>query len=50
MHLLPFVKALSETDYSVDFEELNMPKEFKDAVIAHKGKLTPNFEYLSEYL
>ena len=48
--LLPFVKALSETDYSVDFEELNMPIEFKDAVIAHKGKLTPNFEYLSEYL
>ena len=48
--LLPFVKTLSETDYSVDFEDLNMPVEFKDAVIAHQGKLTPNFEYLSEYL
>lgn len=48
--LLPFVKALSETDYSVDFEELDMPKEFKNAIIAHKGKLTPKFEYLKEYL
>ena len=48
--LQPFVKSLAEADYSVDFQELNMPKEFKDAIIAHKGKLTPNFEYLSEYL
>lgn len=48
--LLPFVKLLAEADYNVDFEELNIPKEFKNAIITHKGKLTPNFMYLSEYL
>jgi alpha-aminoadipic semialdehyde synthase len=48
--LLPFVKDLANADYSKDFENLNLPKEFKDAVIAHKGKLTPNFEYLSKFL
>jgi alpha-aminoadipic semialdehyde synthase len=48
--LLPFVKDLAKADYSEDFENLDLPKEFKNAVIAHKGKLTPNFEYLSKFL
>ena len=48
--LLPFVKALAKADYSVEYENLNLPKEFKDAVIAHNGKLTPNFEYLIKFL
>lgn len=48
--LLPFVKILAAADYSVTFEQLDLPREFKDAVIAHKGKLTPNFNYLKKYL
>ena len=48
--LYPFIKDLVKIDYSKDFEELDLPKEFKKAVITHKGKLTPNFEYLKEYL
>jgi alanine dehydrogenase len=48
--LLPFVKSLSETDFSLDFEKLSMPKEFKNAIIVHKGKLTPNYEYLAKFL
>ena len=48
--LLPFVKNLAKADYSEDFENLDLPKEFINAVIAHKGKLTPNFEYLSKFL
>jgi alpha-aminoadipic semialdehyde synthase len=48
--LLPYVKELASADYSVDFAELNIPKEFKNAIIAHKGKLTPDFQYLSKYL
>jgi len=48
--LLPFVKFLAETNYSLDFEKLNLPEEFKNAIIAHKGKLTPNFKYLEKFL
>ncbi len=48
--LLPFVKSLASADYSVDFEKLDIPKEFKNAIIAHKGKLTPDFRYLEKYL
>ncbi len=48
--LLPFVKALSETDYSLDLKDINMPIEFKNSIIAHKGKLAPNFKYLEKFL
>ena len=48
--LLPFIKPLALADYSKSFEELDIPSEFKKAVIAHKGKLTPDFTYLNKYL
>lgn len=48
--LLPFVKSLTETDYTQDFESLTIPEEFKNAIIVHKGKLTPNFKYLEKFL
>lgn len=48
--LFPFVKDLASADYSADFDKLDLPKEFKNAIIAHKGKLTPNYEYLSKFL
>ncbi|MEE9431007.1 MAG: bifunctional lysine ketoglutarate reductase /saccharopine dehydrogenase family protein [Melioribacteraceae bacterium] len=48
--LYPFIQDLVKIDYSKDFEDLDLPDEFKKAVITHKGKLTPNFEYLKKYL
>ncbi len=48
--LIPFVPAIAKADYSEDFELLALPPEIKKAVIAHKGKLTPDFEYIQEYL
>lgn len=48
--LHPFVKALASADYSVDIEKLDLPEEFKHAIIAHKGKLTKDFQYLQKYL
>jgi len=47
--LLPFAKELASADYSLEFDELEIPKEFKKAIIAHKGKLTLNFSYLKDY-
>ena len=48
--LVNFVKQLAEADYSVSFEDLQVPAEFKRALILHKGKLTPDFTYMAEFL
>ncbi|MBN1773191.1 MAG: hypothetical protein JXB32_18135 [Deltaproteobacteria bacterium] len=43
----PFVPALLEADWSKPFETLELPRELKDAVIAHRGELTPRYAYIS---
>ena len=43
----PFVPALLEADWSRPFETLELPRELKDAVIAHRGELTPRYAYIS---
>lgn len=48
--LLSFVPALAQANYRVPFLNLGLPIEFKRAVITHKGQLTPDFKYLSQYL
>jgi hypothetical protein len=48
--LAPFVPMLASTDYSVAFEELALPQSFLKAVITHRGALTPDFQYLKEFL
>jgi len=45
-----FVPAIASADYDVDFETLELPNEIKGAMILHKGKLTPKFKYIEEYL
>ncbi len=48
--LLPFVHAMGVCDYSKPFESLALPPEIKRAVIVHRGQLTPEFNYLKQYL
>ena len=48
--LMPFVAAMARADYSADFQALDLPPEVKKSVIAHRGKLTPDFEYIQEFL
>lgn len=48
--LMPFVKAIAEADYSADYLHLKLPSPIKKALIVHKGKLTPPFEYIEKYL
>ena len=48
--LMPFIPALAKADFSVSFDRLKIPDEFKRAVIAHQGKLMPDFEYLQDFL
>jgi len=48
--LLPLVPAIAKADYRVEFEDLDLPRCVKDAVIVYQGKLTPKYEYLYEYV
>jgi alpha-aminoadipic semialdehyde synthase len=48
--LLPFIPLLAKADFAAPFEKLELPPEFKRAVIVHKGQLTPDFEYLREHI
>ncbi len=48
--LFPFVKEIALADYDVPTKELKLPGAIKKALILHKGKLTPDYEYIQQYL
>ncbi len=48
--LRDFLPAIVAADYTVPFEQLALPPEIKRAVIVYQGKLTPDYEYIGEYL
>ena len=48
--LLPFVPELASCNFGLPYEKLNIPAEFRRAVIAHYGFLTPDFKYLEKYI
>jgi saccharopine dehydrogenase (NAD+, L-lysine-forming) len=48
--LSAFVPAIAQADYSVPFEQLDLPPEIKRAVIAYQGELTPDYRYIEQFL
>jgi alpha-aminoadipic semialdehyde synthase len=44
--LLPFIPALAKADYSVAYEELDLPMELHKSIIVHRGELTRRYKYL----
>ena len=48
--LLPFVKEMVTADYSADFDALRLSNTVRNAMILHRGKLTPKFRYLNEHI
>ncbi|MHA1978112.1 MAG: bifunctional lysine ketoglutarate reductase /saccharopine dehydrogenase family protein [Candidatus Hodarchaeales archaeon] len=48
--LKPYIPIIAKPDYTVPFENLDLPPVIKNAVITHHGQLTPNYEYLKEFL
>ncbi len=44
------VPALAACDWTREFADLELPRALKSAVIVHKGRLTPSYEYLQAYL
>jgi alpha-aminoadipic semialdehyde synthase len=48
--LADFLPALAAADFTAPYDELALPPELKRAVIVHRGRLTPDYEYLQEHL
>lgn len=48
--LREFAPAIARADYTVPFEQLDLPPEVKRAVIVYRGELTPDYRYLEAYL
>jgi alanine dehydrogenase len=48
--LTPFVPAIAKAEYAADFTALDLPPVIKRAVIVHKGRLTPDYEYIEGFL
>ncbi|HUT80655.1 MAG TPA: bifunctional lysine ketoglutarate reductase /saccharopine dehydrogenase family protein [Candidatus Bathyarchaeia archaeon] len=48
--LLPFIPNMAKTNFKDSFEKSGLKDEIKRAVILWKGKLTPPFEYIGEFL
>ena len=48
--LFPFVPSIAKADFSVDFDNLDLPPEIKKAVILHHGTLTPDYQYINKFL
>ncbi len=48
--LMEFIPAIASADYDVDFERLALPEPIRRAVILHRGKLTPDYQYLKKYV
>jgi alpha-aminoadipic semialdehyde synthase len=48
--ILKFVPFIVKTDFTSDFNNLNLPPEIKKALILHHGKLTPDYQYINKFL
>lgn len=48
--LQPFVPAIAQCDFSAPFGECTLPPEIKRAVIAYRGELTPDYQYIRQFL
>ena len=48
--LIPYVPGIIEADFRTSFESIQLPSPIKRAMILHKGKLTPDYEYIHEYI
>lgn len=48
--LVNFVKPIADADFGEHFDDLDLPKAIKKALILHNGELTPDYKYIEEYL
>ncbi len=48
--LFPFLGGLIAADFRCDFEHLSLPAAILEALVTHRGELTPRYRYLERFL
>lgn len=48
--LLPFVKGITEANFSGDFNDSQLPDPIKKATVVFRGEFTPDYEYIRSFL
>jgi len=48
--LKSFIPAIANADFNLSYEEISLPLPIKKGLILHKGRFTPNYEYISKFL
>ncbi|MCF2137289.1 MAG: hypothetical protein K9W43_08625 [Candidatus Thorarchaeota archaeon] len=48
--LTPYIPSLAVANFGASFDDLNLPREIKDAVVVYRGELTARYSYLDKYL
>ncbi len=48
--LRPFIPKLAIANFSLDFDDINLPDSIRKAMICYHGELTPDYEYLHEFI
>jgi alpha-aminoadipic semialdehyde synthase len=48
--LVPYVPAIARADFSVSFEQLDIPAAVKRAIIVHRGEFTPDYLYMAKFI
>ena len=48
--LVRWVPQLDRCDWSAPLDELELPPELRRAIVVHRGELTPDYRYLSDFL
>lgn len=48
--LKEYIPAIARADFTAGFDDLALPAPIKRAVIVHQGRLTPEYEYIANYL
>jgi alpha-aminoadipic semialdehyde synthase len=48
--LLHFIKPIAIADYERPYEDIDLPRAIKKALILLRGEFTPDYEYLKEHV
>ncbi len=48
--LVGFIPEIAMANFDLSYDELKLPYPIKRALILHKGELTPEYQYLKEYI
>jgi saccharopine dehydrogenase (NAD+, L-lysine forming) len=48
--LMPYIKPIAVADFNQHFDDVDLPRALKKALILHQGELTPDFKYIEKYL